>query len=93
MLSRKTAKSLLNWKPGGNRFISMTFRTNKKGINIIITNFYILTNGKEQAENKEFFSCFFQEELDKTKQKDPTILMGNLNADRRSHWIQINSNQ
>jgi len=79
MLSPKAARSLMKWEPAGSRIISATFRTNKKGINLNIINCYAPTNDKEEEEKEAFYSRL-QGEVDKVRQKDITILMGDLNA-------------
>ena len=79
MLSKKAAKALLEWEPAGPRIISARFRTNKKRINLHVINCYAPTNDKDE-ETKEQFYTRLQASLDKTKEKDITVLMGDFNA-------------
>ncbi|GFR73460.1 endonuclease-reverse transcriptase [Elysia marginata] len=79
MVSRKAAKALLEWSPEGSTIVPAMFKTNKKKINLRVTNCYAPTNEKGEGEKEHFYSRL-QDMLEKSKAKDITIIMGDFNA-------------
>ena len=59
--------------------MSATFKTKKKKINLNIIQCYAPTNESDEGTKEDFYNRL-QNILDKMKEKDVTILMGDLNA-------------
>ena len=79
MLSKEAQRALVGWEAHGSRLITATFRTTKKNILLNVIQCYAPTNEHED-ESKDAFYNKLQSILNKFKEKDITILMGDLNA-------------
>ena len=79
MLSHEVQNALINWEAAGPRIIYASFKTKKENIKLNIIQCYAPTNDKDE-ETKEDFYNKRQTLCDKLKEKDMTILMGDLNA-------------
>ena len=79
MLSHETQNALINWEAAGPRIIYASFKTKKENIKLNIIQCYAPKNEKDE-ETKEDFYNKLQTLCNKLKEKDMTILMGDLNA-------------
>ena len=70
---------LIGWEAHGPRIITASFRTPKKKIKMKVIQWYAPTNDSEE-ENKPLFYSRLQHILDKCREQDVTILMGDFNA-------------
>ena len=78
MLSPEAKHSLISWEAAGPRIISAIFKMEKDKMKLNIVQCYAPTNNSED-EMKEYFYRQLQSVLDKMKNKDGTILMGDFN--------------
>ncbi|CAH1268867.1 Hypp4012 [Branchiostoma lanceolatum] len=79
MLAREAQRALIGWEPVNPRIITAKFATKKSNINLRVIQCYAPTNDAEE-EKKEEFHQQLQAVLDKGRNKDITLLMGDLNA-------------
>ena len=84
MLSHQAYNALIGWEALGPRMMHASFKTRMEKIQLNIIQCYAPTNdkdeGKKEKEKKEDFYNKLQTVLDKMKEKDVTILMGDFNA-------------
>ena len=73
VLSQEAQKALISWEAAGSRIIAVSFRTKKK-IKMNVIQSYEPTNDKDE-ETKEDFYNRLQGILDKTSDRDITIVM------------------
>ncbi|MEE4247398.1 MAG: reverse transcriptase domain-containing protein [Kangiellaceae bacterium] len=79
MLSREAQRALIRWEAHGPRLITATFRTKKKKIQMNVVQCYAPTNDHDEQSKNDFYSRL-QTVLDKLKDGDVNILMGDFNA-------------
>ena len=79
MLSRTAQKALIGWEAHGSRKITASFTTKKKNIKINVIQCYAPTNDHDDKDKDHFYNRL-QAILDKLKDKDINILMGDFNA-------------
>ncbi|XP_078685571.1 uncharacterized protein LOC144918578 [Branchiostoma floridae x Branchiostoma belcheri] len=72
-------RALIGWEPVSSRIITAKFATKKSNINLHVIQCYAPTNDAEE-EKKDAFYQQLQAVLDRRRNKDITILMGDLNA-------------
>ena len=77
--SHEAQNALISWEAVGPRIIYASFKRKKENIKVNIILSYAPTNDKNE-ETKENFYNKLQTLCDKLKEKDMTILMGDLNA-------------
>ncbi|KAI8503757.1 hypothetical protein Bbelb_187280 [Branchiostoma belcheri] len=79
MLAPEAQRALIGWEPVSSRIITAKFATKKSNINLHVIQCYAPTNDAEE-ERKDAFYQQLQAVLDRRRNKDITILMGDLNA-------------
>ncbi|XP_078610787.1 uncharacterized protein LOC144881517 [Branchiostoma floridae x Branchiostoma japonicum] len=79
MLSQEAQRALTGWKPVSSRIITAKFANKKSNINMIVIQCYAPTNDEEDEKKDDFYQRL-QAVLDKSRNKDITLLMGDLNA-------------
>ena len=79
MLTREAQRALIGWEPVSSRIITAKFATKKSNINLNVIQCYAPTNDAEE-EKKDAFYQQLQAVLDKSRNRDITLLMGDLNA-------------
>jgi hypothetical protein len=79
MLSREAQRALIGWEAHGPRLITASFRTKKKDINMNVIQCYAPTNDHDE-DSKDAFYQQLQAMLEKKRDKDLNILMGDFNA-------------
>ncbi|XP_066289728.1 craniofacial development protein 2-like [Branchiostoma lanceolatum] len=79
MLAREAQRALIGWEPVNPRIITAKFATKKSNINLRVIQCYAPTNDAEEEKKEEFYQQL-QAVLDKGRNKDITLLMGDLNA-------------
>ena len=77
LLSKRSAKSLLEWEPVSGRIIRARFDSRFQKVSIIMC--YAASNNAEE-EDKDFFYSQLQTIVDRTPRRDMMILMGDINA-------------
>ena len=79
MLSKEAQKALISWEPISSRIITAQFKTRHPRIKLNIIQGYAPTNDTEEAVKEDFYERL-QATLDKVKEREVTILMGDFNA-------------
>ena len=79
MLSHEAQNALISWEAAGPGSSIASYKTKKENIKLNIIQCYAPTHDKDE-ETKEDFYNKLQTLCDKLKEKDMTILMGDLNA-------------
>ena len=79
MLSHQAYNALIGWEALGPRMMHASFKTRMEKIQLNIIQCYAPTNDKDEGTKEDFYNKL-QTVLDKMKEKDVTILMGDVNA-------------
>ena len=79
MLSHQAYNALIGWEALGPRMMHASFKTRMEKIQLNIIQCYAPTNDKDEGTKVDFYNKL-QTVLDKMKEKDVTILMGDFNA-------------
>ena len=79
MLTPEAQRALIGWEPVSSRIITAKFTTKKKDIKLNVIQCYAPTNDSEEEKKDDFYQQL-QAELDKTGNKNMTLLMGDFNA-------------
>ena len=79
MLGLEAQKALIGWEPVSSRIITAKFLTNHKRIHLNIIQCYAPTNDAEETAKDEFYDRLGAV-IRTAKERDVTILMGDLNA-------------
>ena len=87
MLSKEAQRVPISWEAVSPQIVTASFTTKKKNINITVIQCYAPTNDALDDKKEEFYDQL-QTAVNRQSDKDITLLMGDLNADRRcQHWI------
>ena len=79
MLGQEAQRALIGWEAVNSRIITAKFMTKKKKIRLNIIQGYAPTNDAEDEKKEDFYQQL-QDVIDKTGNRDMTILMGDFNA-------------
>ena len=79
MLNKETQRAFISWEAVNSRIITAKFKTKLYKIDLNIVQCYAPTNDAEEDKKEQFYSQL-QTELNKFRDKDMCILMGDLNA-------------
>ena len=79
MLSHQAYNALIGWEALGPRMMHASFKTRMDKIQLNIIQCYAPTNDNDEGTKEDFYNKL-QTVLDKMKEKDVTILMGDFNA-------------
>lgn len=79
MLSKQAEKALIGWEQINSRIIRAKFRTSNKRINLNVIMCYAPTNDADEEKKKEFYNIL-QTTIRNKKERELTLLMGDLNA-------------
>ena len=79
MLSHQAYNALIGWEALGPRMMHASVKTRMEKIQLNIIQCYAPTNDKDEGTKEDFYNKL-QTVLDKMKEKDVTILMGDFNA-------------
>lgn len=79
MLSKQAEKALIGWGPINFRIIWAKFRTSNKRINLNVIMCFAPTNDADEEKKEEFYTIL-QTTMRNRKEREMTLLMGDLNA-------------